>query len=1248
MTRHWDVYQVGAKLGAIRDLIRSGDDRAQISDYQKLERALSSVSVCSTTNGLYGRFALDGTSQSEIDTESDEYFIARVLLGILQRGEAPLASPFVERTLLENSTLDFTEPIERAALDYSLQVDDDRANSLRQLLLDAQFSTDPQAILDWGHLHDSNAEEEFVKRKLGPLLGSALPLVEPQRPLQSMLAEDIDVDQEFVDQRVDFALETPTGLKLVIEIDGCQHLKEAQQRLDSERDAALSKCGWTVERIPLYEGPDRIHISDAVREQMRRDGWLNRLRRWPGNSVQQESDAAIATQLITSAHGVARVQLAVLIGMLNGSLKFGPPSTQESIHFDEIHDPELGEDAWAIGVIERDAPCALLAIVDLLDQLKSLGALYGIASWPAVRLYVLSDRDPESPPILVPHSSGDPLLVKRISWDELNLVAKDLDLLIDASVRGRPANRLYIPEFGECGPRRTIVLRTANYRSHERLWPWCAPRAADAKNVTETDLRYFLRLIFRKQEFRAQQVEVIRRALERKSLIGLLPTGSGKSVTFQLPTLLSPGAAIVVAPLRSLIDDQADNLHRAGINRLAAIHGGLTVAAKARSLKSISTAAPRFIYIAPERLQIRGFREELAGSPLSKSVSYVVVDEAHCVSEWGHDFRPAYLNVGRVARDLCVSQAGEPPILALTGTASDPVLLDIARELDMDGEDDAVTITANSFDRAELHFIPVHITGTNKNHGLASAMEQVAAVLGRASEAELLSDPMAGGIVFCRHVNGPFGVYGVAQELKKRTGKGEDAIRMFSGSLPKKLPMPLPAFAALKLRTQRDFKDNAFPLLVATSSFGMGVDKSNIRYTVHYGIPGSLEALAQEAGRAGRSGEDAGCAIIYSGKERYEFLSPDMDTETARSMVSAFERSEEDDVTRLMFLHFRSYPGLSVDMRASRQAMERICRAWRECSPGDHQMINVVLPRSSSSSTAKEQEHALYRLSVLGIVRDYTVDYNRHVFEAETKVVPISDATENLLRYVRRYNVEGKAQEVQMAAMARQTIDMPSPYDHLIQLLSEFVYDVIERSRRRSLQNLVEELRISNGDGQKLREGLSRFLSNNVFSSSVAALSRSDHHDVDSWWDIFQGVTSPDLARKLFTVSRRQLESSPTHPGLLVLEGLSAMVASEAESEDIAASLLAGIESYTRTRDVEGLDDQAFVEQLVFHMAQASQKRFDEVIGAMLSRSNRTDVARAAYPHVSNGELRRVCATPWIASMTNRARTLRLETSGGR
>jgi ATP-dependent DNA helicase RecQ len=162
------------------------------------------------------------------------------------------------------------------------------------------------------------------------------------------------------------------------------------------------------------------------------------------------------------------------------------------------------------------------------------------------------------------------------------------------------------------------------------------------------------------------------------------------------------------------MDDQVDNLHRTSINRNIAIHSGMKRQKKEAALKQLLTGFPRFVYIAPERFQSEQFREDLKASPIAGSVTYVVVDEAHCVSEWGHDFRPAYLNVGRLAREFCAGETREPPLIALTGTASQIVLVDVQRELDIDHRDDMSLVSADSFDRRELEFLPLVSTAADK------------------------------------------------------------------------------------------------------------------------------------------------------------------------------------------------------------------------------------------------------------------------------------------------------------------------------------------------------------------------------------------------------------------------------------------------------------------------------------------------------------------------------------------------------
>lgn len=1213
MAQHWDVYRVGAKLGAVRDLVRMGNSDYR-REFQRHEQLLSSVAVCRVGSPRSG----DGAPS----LNSDQYLLARILLGMLQRGHAPLVSPLVEASLLSRTRLPVhMDRSEVPEIQYHLDVEGSDAEVLRGRFRDVQFATDDRVVPFWGDRYGSFAEQRFVDEQLRPILGQALPLLEPQRPLTSMLDPDRVDLQQFRDQRVDFALET-TSIKVAFEIDGPQHRQQSQNLQDQDRDSALLESGWVVERIRL-EGSSS-GISSEVREKLLADRWLATLRSRPESKG--ANHVGDAWTLILGSHAVARVQLAVLVAILEGVLTWGAKTP------------------WRIAVVERDTALVRLALVDLLRQLHALADIYGVEVPDSINVFVVGpgdEADMEEDEI----PTHDCLHVTSCSLDE---IAADgsLDLVIDVSVLARPADRFtdwaVTQRMALLGVP-IMYLRTANYRQGERQWSWCPARAVMPSLDANEAYQFFLQVVFRKRAFRPQQLDVIRRAMERKNLVGLLPTGSGKSVTFQLPTLLSPGAAIVIAPLRALIDDQADNLHRTGISRFAPIHGGMDDAEKQKNLRAISRDAPRFIYVAPERLQVKKFREELRSSPLAQAVTFVVIDEAHCVSEWGHDFRPSYLNVGRVARDLCSGVSGTPPILALTGTASDTVLIDIVRELDMDRNDESLVISASSFERPELNFLPIRASNGEKINGLMLALDQTAELLD-VPTTSLVGDASNGGLVFCRYVNGSFGVDGVSQSMRRRLDLDDEQLRIFAGQKPKKLPITDDEWNTYKKKTQQAFKDDAFSLLVSTSSFGMGVDKSNIRYTVHYGIPGSLEALAQEAGRAGRNRLPAGCAVVFSGNDTYDFLSPDMDTESARRAVDAISYKDQDDVSRVMFLHFQSYPGVDVDIVSTRQIMTQILRIWSEMELDGGATANLVLRRRGMND--KSGEHALYRLSVLGIVRDYTIDYGRNQYEVETIRIDPDLAMAHLAQFVRRYDIEGRAELVAESARMYQSETMPSQYDHVIQALCTFVYDVIERSRRRSLENLVQGLKDADGDGDALGRYLANFLSQNVFTSAVAAVAQGAHLQPDSWWEIVDRANTVELVSKLLAVTRRQLESSPTHPGLLLMEAVAAAMGSATDAATIAGSLLAGLSSYESIREADDPPVEVLVRKTVSRLARSSDERFDQVIEATLSRTYRDDLARAAYSHVSSPRLKRVCAASWLASMTGIARGLRETTMG--
>jgi ATP-dependent DNA helicase RecQ len=220
---------------------------------------------------------------------------------------------------------------------------------------------------------------------------------------------------------------------------------------------------------------------------------------------------------------------------------------------------------------------------------------------------------------------------------------------------------------------------------------------------SKDDVRWFLNYLFRKDDFWEGQWETIKRTLQGKDSVVLLPTGSGKSIAFQLAALLLPGPCIVVDPIIALIDDQIDNLRSVGIDRSIGITGGIgSRSEREQVLDAFASGNYLFCYVAPERFQTKPFRERLRELTVMSPVSLIAVDEAHCVSIWGHDFRTSYLNLGRVSREYCSFNGTASPLVALTGTASKIVLKDVQRDLGITDID--AVITPRSFDRPELRF----------------------------------------------------------------------------------------------------------------------------------------------------------------------------------------------------------------------------------------------------------------------------------------------------------------------------------------------------------------------------------------------------------------------------------------------------------------------------------------------------------------------------------------------------------------
>lgn len=397
-------------------------------------------------------------------------------------------SPFVESRVLERAHaacgVDYSTGCKD--VDHSLCVPSEDHIDFIETLCESLVTYEPGAESDWSRAFGSHSERVFFERHLTSLLGDGVRLVEAQRPLSTMLKVSNEESNAFAEQRVDFALETPDGTKIVFEVDGPHHLHTGQEDLDQARDRELVDSGWTIERIRTCAlQAQNFKFSSPVLNLIARDKSITSLNMRSDRS----NNISLALQpdiLTVTPHAVARVQLATLLAMMQGDLML-----------DATH--------WVIGVIERDMPCAAIALADLWDQLRNLADIYGIRSVPGIHV-VTCAADPHAEPEEVQFFEGRDLYVSNITASGFEKEIDNLDILIDVSVRTRPSDvRNNDPVFQSWFRKVVPVyeLRTAFRRAPEQYHHWPAPRSvSDTPNLDQL-LTYFMQLIFRKPSFKA-------------------------------------------------------------------------------------------------------------------------------------------------------------------------------------------------------------------------------------------------------------------------------------------------------------------------------------------------------------------------------------------------------------------------------------------------------------------------------------------------------------------------------------------------------------------------------------------------------------------------------------------------------------------------------------------------------------------------------------------------------------------------
>lgn len=887
----------------------------------------------------------------------------------------------------------------------------------------------------------------------------------------------------FMGQRGDILLSAPNGASVLLEPGGDEHQALDQQQLDQQRDNAFARIGIPTLRPGNAEIGSQ-QLLETITHKLTEAGFDSFLQSEP----LPEPIRMAANYLFLLPSLLVRVQVILLDLLFRQGLV-----RQEKI---------------TLGVVERDLECIELALVGLLDRIQRLCEVYKIElSLP--QILIVAQRNPAY------HNKAHQDLgvsVKTVA----NLQQVACDAVLDVGIKCNAMTSAFVHPSAP-----VVVVRQSFIHNHRHRFAYRSrPRAVQVPD--KESLEGFVQDLFRKRAFREGQYEIISHALQQKHTIGLLPTSAGKSLCYQICALLTPGSALVIDPVLALMDDQTQTLREFhGISTVFALHSNANV--NPADIPNI-LAENQIVFISPERLQRATFREALnLANVVDLFINYAVIDEAHCVSMWGHDFRPSYLCMRENLERLCRFQGRDPVMVALTGTASQLVLIDLKRELGIH-EMDAV-IRPKTFDRPELIFYLHHADPHDRPKVLKQLLQSLTTKLN-------VRDPIqeAWGLVFAHTIKDVWQLMGkfVADQLPP-AGLAPNEVNAFfvaaagnsvqtvldqgdqltttyglyTGGIPNGFQFPNHLWTSYKRNILQAFKRGKVRLLFGNTAVSVGIDNENLNYVVNYAMPQSMEAYYQQCGRAGRSGQPSHCFLIFS------------DTNPAGTQIwldGGPRANTWDDISTVIYFHEGSFPGVDVDLRETMGVFRYLIRADRNGA-----VVNLPAATWRPNITHRDAENTERYLSywlMMGVVDFYEVTGREQTAAYQCRLNPVvvdylraqpeqrrtqqetlqRHLVSSLHTYLSRYRpVSLKQIDEGVRNQAVPGVEVPAHSQKCAAYLIDFIYKQIAYQRRESIRTMVGFCNEEQRDPESLRRRIRAYFDfSEKFSQGLIDMGQSE------------------------------------------------------------------------------------------------------------------------------------------------------------